>query len=482
MAVGKISGVMLQSNLERQGVDLSLDTDLIYLNVASRQVGINNVNPNCAISVNGNVNAHNFFGQSVNSGLINATNVVVEYSANIANNTTITSTQIKVSATTSSTDYYTGAVVVAGGVGIDGNLNVRGYVNTGNLIVNGGNLTNVNIGNITFINTTIGTTYPNDNIVLDPTGTGYVVIASNIQSSTYQNGALVVQGGVGIDGNLNVNGTANVANLIVAGGTFTNVNLGNITVANTTISSVLTNGDITLQPTGTGSVYINTNTSLVVPTGNTAQAPLTPNIGAVRYNTDYNSLVFFNGTDWVITTPTVDDQTIVPDGVSSTYTLERASTTGGVLVLLNGVMQRPGTAYTVSGTQITFTEIPQSTDIIDIRYISSGEVYTADLIAQPAAKYINGTATIIDSFSTSNYRTAKYVVQVSDTANVKYQSSEILVTHNGTTPTISVYGTVYTSSNLAGFTATISSGSVNLQATSTGANCSVKIQKTYISI
>lgn len=482
MAVGKISGVMLQSNLERQGVDLSLDTDLIYLNVASRQVGINNVNPNCAMSVNGNVNSHNYFGQSVNTGALSAANAVVTASATIATNTVITPTQVNISATTSSTDYYTGAVVVAGGVGIDGNLNVRGYVNTSNLIVNGGNLTNVNIGNITFTNTTIGTTYPNTNIILDPTGTGYVVIDSNLQSSTYQNGALVVQGGVGVDGNLNVNGTANVANLIVAGGTFTNVNLGNITVANTTISTILTNGDITLRPAGTGLVYIGTNTALVVPTGNTAQAPVSPIVGAVRYNTDYNSLVFFNGTDWVITTPTVDDQTISPDGTSNTFSLERSTTTSGVLVLLNGVMQRPGVAYTVSGTQITFTEVPQITDIIDIRYISGGEVYAADLVAQPTAKYINGTASVIDSFSTSNYRTAKYVVQVSDTANVKYQSSEILVTHDGTTPTISVYSTVYTSSNIAGFTATISSGTVNLQATSTGANCAVKIQKTYISV
>lgn len=476
MAIGRIAGQMLYSNLERQGVDLAFDSNLIYLDVNNRRVGVLTTSPTDTLTIVGNVNATAYFGTNVTA----SGRLVVSGNSTFATNTTVTSTQVKVSATTSSTDYYTGAVVVAGGVGIDGNLNVRGYVNTSNLIVNGGNLTNVNIGNITFTNTTIGTTYSNTNIILDPTGTGYVVIASNLQSSTYQNGALVVEGGVGIDGNLNVRGVANVANLIVAGGTFTNVNLGNITISDTTISSITPNSSIFIEPAGTGLVHINTTTALVLPTGNIAQSPLLSPIGSIRYNTDTDSVEFFNGTSWIQTTPTVEAQIISPDGISYTYTLDRATTAGGVLVLLNGVMQRPGYAYSVSGNQITFGEVPQVTDIVDVRFISSGEVYTADIISSPPPKYINSVATTIDSFRASDYRTAKYIVQVSDTANIKYQSSEILVTHDGATTAILVYGTVYTSSNMAAFTATISSGTVNVQATSTGANCAVKIQKTYI--
>jgi hypothetical protein len=41
MAIGKISGPMLQTNLERQGVDLSIDGNLIYADVTNRYVGIN---------------------------------------------------------------------------------------------------------------------------------------------------------------------------------------------------------------------------------------------------------------------------------------------------------------------------------------------------------------------------------------------------------------------------------------------------------
>lgn len=394
--------------------------------------------------------------------------------------TTISSTQVLVNLTTNSTSTTTGALVVNGGVGIGGNLNVSGYIATSNLYVNGGNLTNVNIGNITFSNTTITTTLANGTIALTPTGTGFVNVTSTVASTNYTNGALVVAGGAGINGNLNVNGAITGTNLIVNGGNLTNVNIGNLAIANTTITTTLVQGNLTLTPTGNALVYLNTNTAVVLPVGTTAEHPTAPPVGSFRYNTDYDSPEYYNGTDWVQTTSVIDSQTITPDGTSVTYTLSRSTSTNGVLVVLNGVVQRPTVAYSVSGTQITFTEVPQTTDIIDIRFVAPGEAVSADAVANPSATYINGTATTIDTYRTSAYRTAKYVVQVSDAANVRYQSSEILVTHDGTTPVISVYGTVYTSSNLAGFTATISSGNVLIQATSTGANCAVKIQKTYI--
>ena len=43
--VGKISGQMLESDLLREGVPLAFDTDLLYLNVNSKRVGINTDTP-----------------------------------------------------------------------------------------------------------------------------------------------------------------------------------------------------------------------------------------------------------------------------------------------------------------------------------------------------------------------------------------------------------------------------------------------------
>jgi PKD repeat protein len=59
MAIGKISGPMLQTDLSRQGVDLSVDTNLTYFDVTNRRVGVNTVSPTQALDVNGNVRLGN---------------------------------------------------------------------------------------------------------------------------------------------------------------------------------------------------------------------------------------------------------------------------------------------------------------------------------------------------------------------------------------------------------------------------------------
>lgn len=55
MAIGRISGPMLLRNLERQGLDLSIDGDIIYFDVTRRRVGINTAAPRQALDVQGNV-------------------------------------------------------------------------------------------------------------------------------------------------------------------------------------------------------------------------------------------------------------------------------------------------------------------------------------------------------------------------------------------------------------------------------------------
>jgi len=67
MAIGKISGVMLQSNLERQGVDLSVDTDLAYFDVANRRIAVNTTIATSTLTVNGNISSTYFVGNISNT-------------------------------------------------------------------------------------------------------------------------------------------------------------------------------------------------------------------------------------------------------------------------------------------------------------------------------------------------------------------------------------------------------------------------------
>ena len=74
MAIGRISGPMLFSNLERQGVDLAFDSNLVYLDVANRRVGITNSSPQYTIDSPGNVKLANVIIQgsafSSNTGVM----------------------------------------------------------------------------------------------------------------------------------------------------------------------------------------------------------------------------------------------------------------------------------------------------------------------------------------------------------------------------------------------------------------------------
>lgn len=84
MAIGKISGPMLQNNLARQGVDLAIDSDLVYLNVTNRRLGVGTNGPTQALDVPGNVRLANLsiLGNTItsNTGKINlgsSSNVVI---------------------------------------------------------------------------------------------------------------------------------------------------------------------------------------------------------------------------------------------------------------------------------------------------------------------------------------------------------------------------------------------------------------------
>src|SRR6056300_827396 len=53
MAIARISGSVLKSNLTRNGVDLAFETNLLYLDVTNSRVGIGTSEPTTALQVNG---------------------------------------------------------------------------------------------------------------------------------------------------------------------------------------------------------------------------------------------------------------------------------------------------------------------------------------------------------------------------------------------------------------------------------------------
>jgi hypothetical protein len=110
---------------------------------------------------------------------------------------------------------------------------------------------------------------------------------------------------------------------------------------------------------------------------------------------------------------------------------------------------------------------------------------TSSAIVQSDPGYIVGTSpVIIDSFSTSTFRSAKYIISVANPITNLYQTTEALVIHNGIEAYIQEASVVSTSTfNLMmDFDATISAGNVVLTATGVANTNTVKVQCFYIEI
>lgn len=92
----------------------------------------------------------------------------------------------------------------------------------------------------------------------------------------------------------------------------------------------------------------------------------------------------------------------------------------------------------------------------------------------------NTTQVVVDTFSSSVYRTAKYTMQL--TYGTTYHSEEIMVLHDGTTPRIVEYGVIYTVGSLGSFDVNIVGGLVQLLFTPISTPTTLKFTRTVIAV
>ena len=142
---------------------------------------------------------------------------------------------------------------------------------------------------------------------------------------------------------------------------------GNISPGNVSTANIYTD---TITPYNTPITVFNSSTAIGLPVGATVDRP-TGATGYLRYNTDTSSIEYYTGATWIAVTNTITDQIITPDGVNTTFTLSQATTTVSIIVSINGVLQQPNLAYSVTDDQITFVQVPEDTDIIDVRFLGA---------------------------------------------------------------------------------------------------------------
>lgn len=357
-----------------------------------------------------------------------------------------------------------------------GNITISGYTisSTGNVNLqpSAGNV--INAGGTTISNVVT----PASPALSDVASVEYVnnAVASLAPNKIWQADSelLITDTGIG-SMTLTLDGT------LVAFATSSGISVTELSVTGS-ISSLT---DVTLSPSATRKTIIDSTTSLTLPVGTDAERPVPATAGDIRYNSTSNQVEWFNNTDWIGTASTISHQFILGDAITETYVLDQSSSSNGVLVMINGVVQSPDESYSVNNTQITFVEAPKSGDRVDIRFISNATSSLTNTsqthIFNPTATTIGTTPTVIGSFDVILYRSAKYTVSILSPTGEGY-STDLSVVHNGSTAALSPYVSIATGIDTYIFTVAIQSGQCELSVEANSAGHSCKLHSVYITM
>jgi len=397
-----------------------------------------NLNTGGVVSVTGNVNSGN-----VNTGIVSASgnvtgaNVVtgglVSATGNVIGGNLLTGGLISATGNVNSGNVNTGIVSASGNVAAagftGGNVSVTGNIIAQNFIGNiSGNIDAAGSNTQVQFNDTGDLLGASANFTFDK-ATNVMSVTGTVQGTTVSATGNVIGGNVSTAGVITATGNITGANLILTSGTIDGPAAGRITInASDLDTDFAIDGDTTPNifyvdaGVGTASfgnsgaitnaiVSFNTTDSIKMPVGNTAQRPDPATVGMFRFSTSADALEVYSSVGWEIVgqpefTVVVDDQ-FAGTGACTTFTLSEESTTAATLVSINGVVQIPTTAYSVTGNSLVFTEAPEVSDTIDARILTTTTTVTN-------IQNISGNA----------------VVAVSDTANDVLITGDILPTSN----------------------------------------------------
>ena len=134
-----------------------------------------------------------------------------------------------------------------------------------------------------------------------------------------------------------------------------------------------------------------------------------------------------------------------------------------------------GTLATLGGSE-TFTGTKLFTGSLNLG--SSGTAHVSEILTT-VTNTTTTADTVLDSWSSTQYRSAKLIIQVTQGAN--YQVSELMLTHDGTTVYPTEYAVLNTGADIATFSFAIAGSLLNLRITQPSTtSATYKIRKTLI--
>ena len=216
MAIGRITGPMLQSNLDRQGINLQVDTDLAYFDVTNRRLGIGTTLPAQSLDVPGNVRLAGLLvlGNTITSntgkiGLGSISNIVITGGANNSLVSTDGNGNLSFVTINSIITSVTGNNVILG-------TNTAGSLNSA---LTFSQTTTTATDAIAKLNQLLGTITNSNGNAVTVTGTvtaSNTVVTGTTNATNQTTGALTVAGGASIQKDLWVGGNVYASSIVSA--------------------------------------------------------------------------------------------------------------------------------------------------------------------------------------------------------------------------------------------------------------------------
>ncbi len=376
-------------------------------------------------------------------------------------------------------------------------------------------------------------TRTNENINLLPSGTGSVVfgavkfrgttLSSDDSTAININDGLIVDGTLNVSGASTLTGAVNLSSTLQVPSALTTLSTLNVTgttslVGTTTIDNLTfndntisssSNADINLTPGGTGSVVIEnltidsninitdneiktttSNSDLVIApagTGQVVMAKADINSGTID-NTVIGATTPLAGSFTTLNTTaglTIDGVTIDDNTISTNASNANLELTGNG----TGTVTISGFGFPTSDGATDQVLKTDGSGNLGFVTLSSPSTLNHSEIGDNTATVATSATSLVDSWASASYRSAKYHISISDATNSRFEMVEATLIHGPSADsTTEAYITVFGNTGsytdpLCTFTADIDDGNVRLLATNISSDSTVfKFQRTLIDL